>query len=141
MSDGITIRFSGGHLLAVSDLARVVETTLGGALGEGVTALGVSLINVTPVRTGALQRDWQTSGKPAWDGARLTALVYNERVYAPFVQRRGRSAGYVDRGVAAGKDSAVAAIKAGGPALTAAMLDRLQTTADDTPADDCHCCC
>lgn len=122
MSDiEISLTFTGGALLAATEARAVIAAVLGPVITQAATDLIPTLIAATPRKTGALQGDYHVSDPPKWDGTRYGVAVYNERVYAPVVQVRGRSAGYADRGLAAGKAAAIATIKAGGPDLARAL--------------------
>jgi hypothetical protein len=73
--------------------------------------------SVTPVDTGYLRRT-TTASLPDWRGEVLRVKLKIEAPYAKYVNRRGRSAGYIERGIARGKPNAMQILRDGARALS-----------------------
>jgi hypothetical protein len=94
-----------GHLARESELRALVERHLDPHLRRAGLAVQAGVQGVTPVRTGTLRRSMNT-GQPEWAGKRRRVKVGTALIYAPIVNRRGRSKGYFKRGIDASKGQA-----------------------------------
>jgi len=112
MSEEVTIRVVRGHPATQSEFEEAIHSTLGDALSQAGAALIASGMQATPVVSGNLRRSWALDG-PNWRGAVGRMRVGPGAVYAHRVNTVGRSAGYIEEGLAAGSDTALSRLEAG----------------------------
>lgn len=94
-----------GHLAREGELRALVERHLDPHLRRAGLAVEAGVKTVAPVRTGTLRRSVNT-GSPQWHGKVRRVQVGTTLIYAPIVNRRGRSKGYFKRGIDASKGTA-----------------------------------
>lgn len=107
MTNGITIK--GGNIKSGPAAKAAIEPEL--ALQAAAGALIKTIQSYTPVRTGNLKGRWGTLQGTRWQGNTLRVDVVNTAPYAQRVNTVGRSAGYADRGIAAGRAQVLSQLK------------------------------
>ena len=102
----LSVKVSGGRLVSRAELAKLVEGNFDPALRRAGLARQGALQKAAPVVTGNLRRSAAVSA-PEWRGTVRRVSVGFGAVYARRVNVRGRSAGYVERGVQNGAPGAL----------------------------------
>lgn len=119
----LTMSVKGGNFRKGGSLQSVAQARLGNPILQAGQGLAGTLAAHTPRRTGHLAAGW--GARPVHgEGSRLISEVTNPVVYARSVNRRGKSAGYVDAGLAAGTPEARAALRQGAIQIKGDLWDK-----------------
>ena len=116
----VHVSVKGGNFKQGGELQAAILAALSPAIKRAALVVQAGIMQTTPVRTGNLRRSWNT-GTPTWEGSRLSTKVGTAVVYARKVDERGRSAGYVRRGLNATQSRALAELREGARSIGAGV--------------------
>lgn len=108
----------GGNFKQGGELRSALLAALGPHIKRAALTVQAGIMQATPVKTGNLRRSWNT-GDPRWEGTRLSTKVGTPVVYARSVEERGKSKGYVRRGLTASQSRALAELREGARSIGA----------------------